>query len=93
MAFQFLTGTSNLGTVNLPSGSNSRIPMKFSMDTDNRWIYCNYPEDITSDSMFGDSDKGNVWINQKTITEGEVQIFYSHYNKYGKSIQLCHSHT
>ena len=86
MAFQFLTGTSNLGTVNLPSGSNSRIPMKFSMDTDNRWIYCNYPEDITSDSMFGDSDKGNVWINQKTITEGEVQIFYSHYNKYGKSI-------
>lgn len=86
MAFQFLTGTSNLGAVNLPSGSNSRIPMKFSMDTDGRWIYCNYPEKITSDSMFGDSDKGNVWINQKTISQGEVQIFYSHYNQYGKSI-------
>lgn len=86
MAFQFLTGESNLGTVNLPSGSNSRIPMKFSMDTDGRWIYCNYPEKITSDSMFGDSDKGNVWINQKTISQGEVQIFYSHYNQYGKSI-------
>lgn len=86
MAFQFLTGEANLGTVNLPSGSNSRIPMKFSMDTDGRWIYCNYPERITSDSMFGDSDKGNVWLNQKTVSAGEVQIFYSHYNQYKSNI-------
>ncbi len=86
MAFQFLTGEANLGTVNLPSGSNSRIPMKFSMDTDGRWIYCNYPERITSDSMFGDSDKGNVWLNQKTISAGEAQIFYSHYNQYKSNI-------
>ena len=86
MAFQFLTGEANLGTVNLPSGSNSRIPMKFSMDTDGRWIYCNYPERITSDSMFGDSDKGNVWKKKKTISKGEAQIFYSHYNHYKDAI-------
>ena len=86
MAFQFLTGEANLGTVNLPSGSNSRIPMNFSMDIDGRWIYCNYPERITSDSMFGDSDKGNVWLNQKTVSAGEAQIFYSHYNQYKSNI-------
>lgn len=84
MAFQFLTGKQNLVIMGIPTASDTRIPMKYSMNTDNRWIYCNYPERITSANMLGDSDKGNVWINQKTVSAGDIQVFYSHYNSYEK---------
>jgi hypothetical protein len=67
------------------STPTSATALTFTQDQ-GTWIYCNFPESITSRSQFGNhvSGYGNVYLNQVSVN-GTVQLFASHLNSYGSS--------
>ena len=85
MALNILPGTQGDGTnerrqnsLNYPLPKTA-IPIKLSINTDSSWVYCNFPENITDNTML--ADKSNVSLNRQVVKAGNVQIFYSHYNQ------------
>lgn len=57
-----------------------QLSVNYSLNTENKWIYCNYPEGLTTEHFghaFADSDSGSFCLNQQTVN-GTGQIFYSY---------------
>lgn len=77
MAIPVLSPTSsNFVNINDPS-SSPNLPLSYGLNSTSKWIYCNYPEKLRSDS-FGDTNLGNKCLNQVTVPTGTHQIFYSY---------------
>ncbi len=56
------------------------LTMKYTLNTENPWIYCNYPEKIAEHpGCFGENGKA---VNRQSVSAGTGQIFYS-YNAEG----------
>lgn len=86
MAITILDATSvNLSNRTTPT---SIIPMSYTLNNSSKWIYCNYPESINSTAIFGDSNYGNKFLNQQTVSSGEMQVFYSYWNNYSSAINF-----
>ena len=61
------------------------IPMNYSLNTDKKWIYCNYPEQIGTDAL---ADKSGYCLNRVEDVKGGGQIFYSYHNATKKNIKF-----
>lgn len=61
------------------------IPIELSINTNESWVYCNFPEHINREEML--ADKFNVRINRQMVNAGDVQVFYSHVNHFTKKIR------
>lgn len=74
-------------TINEASGNNlknidnsiatTHIPVSYTYNSSNKWIYCNYPENLLT-SHFGDSTLENKCLNQVTVSAGTHTIFFSY---------------
>lgn len=60
------------------------IPIELSINTQEAWIYCNFPEHIDRKEML--ADESNVRINRQVVS-GNVQVFYSHFNDLTEKIR------
>ena len=77
-----------------PSGSNLRSDVlsassrkKLTPTSNNApWIYCNYPERIGDGNKSWGIAENGYYINRQTVN-GPAQIFYSHWNKTGKTLR------
>lgn len=76
MAFTILSSSGNL--LNLSNSStDSLISMSYSIDETKKFIYCNYPEALTT-NMFGEADENNACLNSVQVTAGTHQLFFSY---------------
>lgn len=62
-----------------------QIFMNYSLNTNSKWIYCNYPEKLPADAL---ADKSGYCLNRVQDVNGSGQIFYSYHNEIGKSIKF-----
>lgn len=77
MAISIKNAEGNMCSKDATNRSNI-IPLEFSLDTTLSWIYCNYPEQITSSTgVFADTDLNNRYLNRATV-KNSTQIFYSY---------------
>lgn len=73
----------NLSTTVLSNSARTNISV---VSNNAPWIYCNYPEQIGGgDSGYALAENG-YFINQQTII-GSAGIFFSHWNRTGKTLK------
>ena len=52
-----------------------QISINYSLNTNNKWIYCNYPEQLKTDAL---ADKSGYCLNRVEDVKDDGQIFYSY---------------
>lgn len=87
MAFTILDGTgTNLVNLTIPPAA-TQIPLAYTRNTSNKWLYCNWPEGLRANeysiTALGDKTYNGVTFNYylnkaQNLPAGTYQLFYSY---------------